>query len=345
MKLARYDWSVAVSNSAVVTKLPSESLRLSRWAVSKTDCLLILFVMATTPLTLQSQTSSSTAETSVNVPDLTLILQSLAEASQRDSGRLRPRTVTREYKVFRHDNNQPVSQVTAEIRFVAHGESTYKITHSSGGTRGEKVIRKILDSETQPGKKERYSEISDRNYEFAFLRQENLDGHAMYILRLIPKKKEKGLLRGLIWVDAKTFRIWRIEGAPTRKPSWWIKTLDIRLQFTEVNGMWLHTSLEVTAFVRIFGKYVLSGRDIGLQTTATSAKDHAPVDGDGNVSASRKGCYSALRFAALENKNSILTRSPRSLISLAMSAFFTYLANSSLLMSPLSFSTWTMAPI
>jgi hypothetical protein len=90
----------------------------------------------------------------------------------------------------------------------------------------------------------------------------------------------------MIWVDANTFRIWRIEGTPAIKPSWWIKTLNIKLQFTEVNGMWLHTSLEVTAIVRIFGKYILIGRDVGLQTTATSAYDRdTRVNNETNVRA------------------------------------------------------------
>ena len=40
---------------------------------------------------------------------------------------------------------------------------------------------------------------------------------------MIPKRKEKNLLNGLVWIDTRTFRIQRIEGTPTKKPSWWIK--------------------------------------------------------------------------------------------------------------------------
>ena len=242
------------------------------WVVGNFDTLTILLLIVTAPLTLKSQAASPMAETNMP-PDLNVIVQSLGETHRRDSARLRPYKVTREYKIFRHDNKQPVAQITAEISFVSHGATTYEITHASGSSRGETVVRKIIDSETRTTKKNRYSEISDRNYEFAFLRQENLDGHPTYILRLIPKRKENGLLSGLIWVDEKTFRIWRIEGTPIRKPSWWIKTLHITLQFEEVKGMWLHTSLKVTAFVRFFGKYVLTGQDVGLQTTVSSAND------------------------------------------------------------------------
>lgn len=56
------------------------------------------------------------------------------------------------------------------------------------GRGDKKVVRKILDRETQASPKEHYSEISDRNYEFAFLREENLESHLVYILRHCQEK-------------------------------------------------------------------------------------------------------------------------------------------------------------
>ena len=97
-------------------------------------------------------------------------------------------------------------------------------------------MRKILDRETRSTKGNQYSDISERNYEFLFVRQENVNGQGTYMLRLIPKRKQTGLLNGFVWVDQKTFRIWRIEGTPARTPSWWIKRLYITLQFAEVKG-------------------------------------------------------------------------------------------------------------
>src|SRR5208282_939280 len=75
--------------------------------------------------------------------------------------------------------------------------------------------------------------FSDSCAEPVFLQQEKLGGVLVYLLRMIPKRKEKNLLSGLVWVDTKTFRIQRIEGTPTKKPSWWLKNLDITLQYTD----------------------------------------------------------------------------------------------------------------
>ena len=52
----------------------------------------------------------------------------------------------------------------------------------------------------------------------------------------------------------------------------------------------------------------------------------------------------ALRSAAWVNKYSILTRSPRFRTLLAISACCTYRANSSFVVMPLSFNSWTIAP-
>jgi hypothetical protein len=63
-----------------------------------------------------SQLPSSTAE--VKSPDLNLILQRLEDVQHQDPAQSRPYEVTREYKVFRGDDSQPTSEVTAQINFV-----------------------------------------------------------------------------------------------------------------------------------------------------------------------------------------------------------------------------------
>jgi len=74
-----------------------------------------------------------------------------------------------------------------------------------------------------------------------------------YVLRIVPKRKEKGLILEHIWVDAKTFRIRRIERVLAQSPSIWIKDSSITLQFGEVNEMWMTVSLDVIATVRLWG--------------------------------------------------------------------------------------------
>jgi hypothetical protein len=124
---------------------------------------------------------------------------------------------------------------------------------------GEKIVRDMLEQETGSPMPAHDRDINRRNYDFAFLRQEDFGVLPEYVLRIVPKRKEKGLILGQIWVDAKTCRIRRIEGVPAKSPSIWIKDLYITLQFAEVNEMWMSISIDAIATVRLLGRYTLAG--------------------------------------------------------------------------------------
>jgi hypothetical protein len=150
----------------------------------------------------------------------------------------------------------------AQINFVPPDLKTYKITEARGNSRGEKMVRELLDREIESAKKGHGSEINRTNYEFVFVKYENFGIVPAYVLRIVPKRNDKYLLRGQIWVDASTFRIRRIEGAPAKSPSIWLKRIHITLQFAQLKGMWIPTSFDAIATVRLLGQYTLAGHNI-----------------------------------------------------------------------------------
>ena len=93
--------------------------------------------------------------------------------------------------MFRGYDKQPASEVMARINFVPPDTKTYKITQARGNSRGEKMVRELLDRETESAKKKRGSEISRMNYDFVFLRQENFGVVPEYVLRIVPKRKDR----------------------------------------------------------------------------------------------------------------------------------------------------------
>ena len=212
--------------------------------------------------TLASPSQAPPAPSEITAPDLNLILQHVEEVQHKDPAQSRPYEVTREYKVFRGYDTQPTSKVMAQINFVPPDTKTYKITQARGNSRGEKIVRELLDRETESAKKKRSSEISRANYDFVFLRRQNFGVVPEYVLGIFPKRKEKYLLRGQIWVDASTFHIRRIEGVPAKSPSFWIKDIHITLQYSELNGMWIPVSFDAIATVRLLGQYILAGLNI-----------------------------------------------------------------------------------
>ena len=207
-----------------------------------------------------AQMPSSTAK--IQGPDLNLVVQRMQDVQHQDPAQLRAYEVTREYKVFRGDDKQPTSEIRVQIDFAPPDIKTYKITQAQGNSRGEEMVRELLDRESESAKKGPGSEISRANYDFVFLRSDTVGTVPEYVLRIVPKRKDKYLLRGQVWIDARTFRIRRIEGVPAKSPSIWIKGIHVTLQFAERSGVWIPTSLDAVATVRFLGLYTLTGIDI-----------------------------------------------------------------------------------
>jgi hypothetical protein len=226
------------------------------------------FVLLAT-LASSSQVTSSTAET--QSPDLNLILQGLEDTQHLDPAQSRPYEVIREYKVLRGYNKRPSSEITAQINFVPPDTKTYKIIQTKGDSWGERMVRELLDRETDSAKKVHSDEISRTNYDFVFLRQENFGDVPEYVLGIVPKRKDKYLLRGQVWVDASTFRIRRLQGVPAKSPSFWIPTIHITMQFAQLNGMWVPVSFDAIATIRFLGQYTLAGLNIPSSESPSTA--------------------------------------------------------------------------
>jgi len=216
--------------------------------------------------------SLNVEELKTRPPNLDLILDSLERTEGQNPALSRPYEVTRQYKVFRADDPKPASEVTAQISFTPPDIKTFKITEEQGRPRGKKIVNAILEQEIASAKAGHKGTISRSNYDFVFLRDQNFGAIPEYVLHIIPKRKEKGLLLGDIWVDAQTYHIRQIVGVPLKSPSFWINDLHITVQFAAVNGMWIPVSVDAIATVRLLGIYTLSGRDLAPPVAASSAR-------------------------------------------------------------------------
>jgi len=219
---------------------------------------------------LASQITLSTSE--IKAPDVNLILQRIEDAQDQNPGLSQSYAVTREYKVFRGVNTQPTSEVSAQINFVPPDVKTYEIVKTKGDSWGVKIVREVLSSETSSTRKEHSTEISRANYNFVFLRRQNFRDVPEYVLAIFPKRKDKYLLRGQIWVDSHSFRIRQIEGVPAKSPSFWLKDLHITLQYGELGGMWVPVTFDAIATVRFLGEFTLAG----LSDRAAESKSVEP---------------------------------------------------------------------
>jgi len=211
-------------------------------------------------------------ESKASLPNLDSIVDSLERTEEQNPALSRPYEVTRQYKVFRADDPKPASEVTAQIRFTPPDTKTFEITEAQGSPRGKKIVIGILEQEIASAKSGRKGAISRSNYDFVFLREQNFGAVPEYVLHIIPKRKEKGLLLGNIWVDAKTYHVRQIIGVPVKNPSFWIKDLNITVQLAAVNDMWIAVSVDAIATVRLLGLCTLTGRNLAPPIAASSAR-------------------------------------------------------------------------
>lgn len=202
--------------------------------------------------------------------DVNSIVQKMMSAQQENRARLHAFTVRRGYFLL-DKKDQPRNEVVANITLLPPDNKQYWIESSSGGGMGEKVLRDVLSKETEPVKDIQKKELSPENYDFQLLGEESLDGRRCYLIGINPRREDKDLIRGKLWVDAQSYNVRRIEGSPVKSPSWWLHDVHILMNFAEVDGMWLRTFTHAVANVRFRGKFVLEARDLEYRTVSQTA--------------------------------------------------------------------------
>jgi hypothetical protein len=237
--------------------------------VARRQALWLLFVCSfagTAPMWAQTGSSAHFAET---------IVARMAQARAEGRARLRPYTVTRSYKLFGRDADKSKSEVVANIAFVPPDSKKYSIQGTNGSAMGQILVRRMLVGEAEVEKKHLATDLSTDNYDFRFIRQEEVVGQRCYVLELLPRRKEQYLLHGDIWVDAETYLPLRFEGAFAKSPSWWVRDVRMTFVYGDVGGMWLQTSTEAAADVRILGISTMVSRDMKYKITELVATSSA----------------------------------------------------------------------
>lgn len=185
--------------------------------------------------------------------------------------------VTRQYQLSAPGTQRPSSSVVAEVNFVPPAAKDYTILKSEGSSRGESIVRKVLDHEAEMASHAEEHEVTTRNYDFALLGRENIDGHSCYVVQLMPKRQVAELMRGKAWIDTNDFTIQRMEGTPAKNPSMWIKNLTVSINYGDVSGIRVATSTKAVADVRFAGTHVLTSKEIDLRLSSVNARNQAPA--------------------------------------------------------------------
>jgi len=204
-------------------------------------------------------------------PTVEVLLTRMAQARAENRTQLRPYSVTRNYRLFDTEKLATRAEVIADLTFVPPDRKHYAIRQANGMGLGEKIVRQMLEHETDIVKDYGATDLTAANYNFRIIREEELGGRHAYVLEMVPLRKDKTLLRGHIWVDSANYRLLRTEGVPGKAPSWWLRDSHIVLVYGEVGGMWLQTSSESTANVRFVGPHTMVAHDVDYKFSELAA--------------------------------------------------------------------------
>jgi hypothetical protein len=268
-------WLADAPHAESVSRAPCKSLRRGFPTRALDPIRVLARSLALIVLQLAGLESLGCAQSGSTAPSIETIIAHMAQARAENRGRLRPYVVTRDYKLFGKEKIKTKSEVTADVTFVPPGSKVYAIRRHYGTGLGLKVVRRMLDSEAEITTDYGGTDISPRNYDLRLVGEDDSGPGRCYVLELLPRRREKTLLRGKIWVDAGTYLLRRSEGEPASSPSWWLRDVRIAFVYGDVYGMWLQTASEITVSLRLLGPHTMVSQDVSYKVsglaTATSA--------------------------------------------------------------------------
>jgi hypothetical protein len=148
------------------------------------------------------------------------------------------------------------AEMLVQVQGDPDGTKHFEVVSEEGWKAAHKhVLRKMLESESETSHPEARAKarINPENYDFKFAGTEEIDGRTAYVLEVSPKRKEKYLFRGRIWVDAEDYALARAEGHPAKNPSFWTKSTHFVQIYQKSGPLWFPRSTQSVTEAHIFG--------------------------------------------------------------------------------------------
>ena len=163
-----------------------------------------------------------------------------------------------EYHGFPGDRD---AEMVVKVNFQAPSSKQFTVVSETGSKFViDHIFKKLMEGELEATQGDSRDDVAltRKNYDFQLSGFEATSDGGRYVLKLLPRTRNKFLYRGTIWVDAKEFAVVRIEGEPGKNPSMWIKKTDITHSYKKVNDFWLPAENHTESFIRLGGRATLS---------------------------------------------------------------------------------------
>ncbi|HTZ46162.1 MAG TPA: outer membrane lipoprotein-sorting protein [Verrucomicrobiae bacterium] len=202
--------------------------------------------------------------------------------------------------VIRDTSGTVKASKTVRMEYVAPDTKTFESISADGSVVvRDLVFDRLMETEAATaGAHDRHdTSITPANYTFQLLGQETIGAYHCYVVEAAPKREDKYLFHGQIWIDSTDFAVVKIAGHPAKRPSFWVTRADFVRQFEKVGDFWLPSRDETSVDVRLYGTKILS---IEHRIDSVNGVTNARTNDNGvSGSATRK-------LAALEDANQAL---------------------------------------
>jgi len=161
----------------------------------------------------------------------------------------------RRYVLENHKFNKR-AEMLVQVRGDRDGTKHFEILSKEGwGGAHKHVLHKMLESESETSRPEMRANarLTPENYDFALSGTELVAGRTAYVLEVKPKRSEKYLFQGRIWVDTEDYALARAEGQPAKKPSFWTKNIHFVQIYQKCGSLWFPLSTQSVTEARLFG--------------------------------------------------------------------------------------------
>jgi len=153
------------------------------------------------------------------------------------------------------------AQQSGQMEFRAPG----KLTFVSNSEAGSGVVRRLAfnplvssEIEAASGKTLEESAITPANYTFELLGEQHVGPYRCFVVWATPKRPDKYLFEGNVWINAEDYAIVRVAGHPAKKLSFWIEQVNFVREFQRIDGFWLPQKDQSFVQVKMYGKKVLT---------------------------------------------------------------------------------------
>jgi hypothetical protein len=229
----------------------------------------IVSVLAATPSALIAQSQSFASQTAEeaswgHIAPMSLtgddIIAKMLERNRLRNEQLQRYSAVRTYEI-RNLEGKVAAQAVVRVEFEAPDRKTFNKTSEKGsGIVRHLVFDRLIqsESETSSGREHHDSAITTANYAFSVVGEEDIGPYHCFVLEATPKRRDKYLFEGRIWIDSEGFAVVKIAGHPAKKPSFWVNRADFVRQYQKLDGFWVPYRDETSVEVKIYGRRVFT---------------------------------------------------------------------------------------